>query len=260
MGHTHLVRLPATRKWRDVVGLLDRSAPPEEVLTATAVAVERDLANASDDPVFVEAIRLLCQIPKAAQANNFAASMRHEGLDAGSDPSLLDIAIAATLRLDAVRRESRSANDFSELSARALVSTLSDVFSSALPGLLEPSTESIKIEVRKFANPDGFERLSRVFFGKLLDGSLRYWLDRTMPAPSGEEQRFGTISDQAKFDAAISQYVAEATRIIKEFSRGWYAKNTVSEGSVPNERAAAFGYVAFKKIGEELRRKRGADD
>lgn len=260
MGHTHLVRLPATRKWRDVVGLLDRSAPPEEVLSATAAAVERDLANAAHDPVFVASIRLLCQVPKAAQADNFAASLRHEGLDVGSNPGLLDIAIAATIQLDGVRRQSRSANDFSELSARALVSTLSDVIGAALPGLLEASTESLKIEVRKFASPDGFERLSRVFFGKLLDGSLRYWLDRTMPAPSGDEQRLRTMSDRAKFDAAISQYVAEATRIIREFSRGWYAKSAAAVGSVPNERAAAFGYVAFKKIGEELRRKRGADD
>lgn len=260
MGHTHLVRLPATRKWRDVVGLLDRGAPPEEVLSASASAVERDLANAAQDPVFVEAVRLLCQIPQAALADNFAASMRHEGLDAGSDPTLLDIALAASLRLDGVRGQARSGNDFSELSARALVSTLSDAFGSALPGLLEPSTLSLKIEVRKFASPEGFERLSRMFFGKLLEGTLRYWLDRTMPAPTGEERRFRTMSDRANFDAAISQYVAESTRIIKEFSRGWYAKNSASEGSVPTANAAAFGYVAFKKIGAELRRKRGADD
>ena len=260
MGHTHLVRLPATRKWRDVLELLAGGAPAEEVLSASASAIERDLANAAQDPVFIEAVRLLCQIPKSAQAENFAASMRHEGMDAGSDPTLLDIAMAASQRLDAVRGQARSANDFSELSARALVSTLSEAFGSAILGLLEASTENLKIEVKKFASPEGFERLSRMFFGKLLDGTLRYWLDRTMPAQTGDERRFRTMSDRTNFDGVLTQYVAESTRIIKEFSRGWYAKAAAPEGSVSSSKAAAFGYVAFKKIGEELRRKRGGDD
>lgn len=260
MGHTHLVRLPGTRKWREVVGLLDGGAPPDAVLSASAVAIERDISDAARNPVFVEAVRLLCQIPKAAQSDSFAASLRQDGLDAGSAPGLIDILMAGSARLDKIQAQSPSGTDFAELSARALVSTLSDILGGALPGLLEPSPESLRIEVRKLATPEGFERLSRTFFGKLLDGTLRYWLDRALPAQTGEGRRFRTVAERSAFDAAVTQYVTEATRIIKEFSRGWYGKFAMSEGPVPTEKAAAFGYVAFKKIGEELRRKRDADD
>lgn len=260
MGHTRLVRLPGSRKWRDVTGLLETGAPDDAVLSATAIAVERDLADAARNPVFVEAVRLLCQIPMAARSDSFAASLRHEGLDAGAAPNLLDIVLAASLKLDEVKASTRFTNDFAELSARALVSTISDTFGSALPGLLEPDPENLRIEVRKFATPEGFQHLSRTFFDKLLNATLRYWLDRALPAQTGEGRRFRTIGDRAAFDAAMSQYVSEATRIIKEFSRGWYGKVAVSGRSIPADRAAAFSHVAFKKIGEELRRKRGADD
>lgn len=260
MGHTRLVRLPGTRKWSAVVGLLESGAPDATVLSATATAAERDLAAAARNPVFVEAVRLLCQIPMAARSDNFAASLRHEGLDAGAAPGLLDIVMAASQKLDEARAGMRSADDFAELSARALVSTISDTFGSALPGLLDPDPEHLRIEVRKFATPEGFQRLSRTFFDKLLDATLRYWLDRALPKQTGEGRRFRTMGDRGAFDAAMSQYVSEATRIIKEFSRGWYAKVAVSGQSVPSDRAAAFGHVAFKKIGEELRRKCDADD
>jgi hypothetical protein len=260
VGHTHLVRLPGTRKWRDVVALLTEGAVTEEVVAAAAIAAEGDLSEAGRNPVFVEAIRLLCQVPLAAQADNFAADLRLGGLDAGPAPSVIDVVVAATIRLDEVQTESRSANDFSELSARALATTLSEAFSEALPGLLDPTPDNVQTEIRKFSSPDGFEKLSRLFFRKLLDGTLRYWLDRALPAHTGPDSRFRSFADRSAFDAAITQYVFESTRIIKEFSRGWYAKAIASTGTVPVDRVAAFGHVAFKKIGEELRRKRDADD
>ena len=57
---------------------------------------------------------------------------------------------------------------------------------------------------------------------------------------------------------ALDQYCSEATRIIREFAEGWYGKTLYRDGTITAERAAAFGAVAFKKIGEELRRKREA--
>ena len=47
--------------------------------------------------------------------------------------------------------------------------------------------------------------------------------------------------------------------MIREFSGGWYWKTLQRRGTHRNVRAAAFAAVAFKKIIEELREKRGAD-
>jgi hypothetical protein len=107
VGHTHLVRLPGTRKWREVVALLTGGAEAGDVVSAAAVASEGDLAEAAQNPVFVEAIRPLCQIPLAAQADNFAAALRLDGLDAGPAPLILDVVLAATMRQYEPRRVCR---------------------------------------------------------------------------------------------------------------------------------------------------------
>ena len=51
MGHIRLKRLPATRKWRDVVAFLLEDAPLERVASASADAAEGALQNARRDPL-----------------------------------------------------------------------------------------------------------------------------------------------------------------------------------------------------------------
>ena len=50
MGHIRLGRLPATKRWRQVVSLLARGAPLERIAAASAEAAENSLAQANRDP------------------------------------------------------------------------------------------------------------------------------------------------------------------------------------------------------------------
>ena len=52
MGHIRLGTLPQSKKWRDVVALLETDAPLERVAEAAAKASETDLSRASTDPQF----------------------------------------------------------------------------------------------------------------------------------------------------------------------------------------------------------------
>jgi hypothetical protein len=79
MGHIRLGRLPKTKSWRDVVGLLTNGAPDDEIVSASTRAIERELASAVSDPVFIEAVRLLCLIPQAARSKEFGARLRALG-------------------------------------------------------------------------------------------------------------------------------------------------------------------------------------
>ena len=103
-----------------------------------------------------------------------------------------------------------------------------------------------------------FSPLARAFFSRLVSETLSSYLDRTLSSHVGSGQRFGDMGGRAAFDAALDQYCAEATRIIREFSGGWYGKTLHREGRIESRHAAAFGAVAFKKITEELSRKQGA--
>lgn len=253
MGHNTLGVLPRSRHWQDVVRLLDAGAADSEVVAASARAAEKDLLGAADDPVFVEAVRLLLNIPLAARSDDFGQALRNIGLPVNNRPELLDLVAAVAERLDDVRRETRTRSDFGEIAARALTSTLTIAIGDALPGLFGATPADVQAVARKLSWAKGISGFSREFFGTLVSGTLSYWLDRTLALQVGEGRRFPTTSARNAFDRELDHYSSEATRIIKEFSSGWYGKTLHREGGFRTKDATIFGAVAMKKTVAELR-------
>jgi hypothetical protein len=201
---------------------------------------------------------LLAIVPQAATNIDFAAGLRDHGVPVGGDPDLLDLIAALGQQLDANTGVGRG-SDFGELSRRALLAAVTEELGGALPGLLEATPEDLRIEARRLAQPRAFAVFARAFFTNLLSQTLSAWLDRTLSARVGQGQFFSNASERGAFDDALRQYCMEATRIIREFSAGWYRKSLLQARQFETRDAAIFGAVAFKKIGEELRRKQGAD-
>lgn len=259
MGHNTLGVLPRSRHWRDVVGLLDAGAADGDVVAASARAAENDMLRAADDPVFVEAVRLLLNIPLAARSDDFGQALRDIGLAVDNRPELLDLVGAAAERLDAVRRETRARSDFGEIAARALTRTLSVSIGDALPALFGATPDDVQAVARKMSWSKGISGFTREFFGRLVSGTLSYWLDRTLALQIGEGRRFPTTAARNAFDNELDHYSSEATRIIKEFSSGWYGKTLHREGGFGTKDAATFGAVALKKTVSELRARSTTD-
>ena len=260
MGHIHLGRLPASRKWNQVVALLDEAAAVDAIAQASAVAAERDFERAAHNPVFVEAVRLLAMIPQAARADDFAGALYDLGVIVPVDPSMTDLLTGTAIALDQFAMQQPVRNDVDTLAGRALVDALATHGGGSLPSLFAPSAADVKAGLGQLARPDQFSALCRSFFGRLTAETLSTYLDRTLSSRIGPGRLFDNLADRSAFDAALSQYCSEATRIIREFAGGWYGKTLHREGTITSARAASFGAVAWKKIGEELRRKRGADD
>ncbi len=256
MGHIHLGVLPNTLKWREVVRLIEEDGNSDDVIAATAVAAEGDLRRAADDAVFVESVRLLLTLPQAAASSDFAAGLAAAGVDTTSDPGLLDLVAALGSRLDTVQGRR---SDFSELARRALLSTVTQDVGGALPGLLDATSDDLRVALRGLGVPRAFAGFARAYFTTLLSQTLSYWLDRTLSAHVGPGKRFANIGKRREFDTALFQYCMEATRIIREFSAGWYGKTLYRGDGIGTHEATIFGAVAFKKITEELARKQYVD-
>ena len=253
MGHTTLGVLPKTRYWTDVVDLLAHGAATKDIVAASARAAERDLLGASSDPVFVETVRLLLEIPAAARSTDFGDALRVIGLNVPDKPELLDIVYAVSHRLDTISRQSQASSDMGELASRALASTLSATVGDALPGLFAATPADVQAAIRNLSWNKGVAEYSRRFFGTLLSGTLSYWLDRTLDAGIGPDERFSGVIDRNVFSVELEQFSWESSRIIKEFSGGWYGKTLHRDGGFSSREAATFGHVALKKIIDDLR-------
>ncbi|MBW4976450.1 hypothetical protein KZZ08_22830 [Roseovarius mucosus] len=253
MGHTTLGVLPKTRYWNEVADLLAGTAPHNAIFAASAQAAEKDLLQATDDPVFIEAVRLLLAIPAAARAQDFGNALREQNLLVTDRPGLLDLISATTRRLDQVRAADGGRSDLGELAARALSKTLTTSIGDTLPGLFDATPDDVQTTARKLSWNKSVSEYTRCFFGSLVSGSLSYWLDRTLDRHIGDGHRFTDVAARNAFQSDLDQFAWESTRIIREFSGGWYGKTLYRDGGFNSVEAARFGSVALKKIVDDLR-------
>ncbi len=259
MGYKLLSRIPNSKQWRRALDLLDANAGAAAVAAASAEAIERDLARKAGDPALVEATRLLAMIPQAARSPDFADGLRRLGIDVPDNPTLLDLTAAAGGALDHHVDSHGARSDFSEIVRDALVGTLSALVERQLPCLFESDAEDVRSATERLGRSSQFSVTAREFFSRLTRDSLAHYLSRVLSAQIGPGRAFASIGERDAFDAALDQRCREASRIIKEFSTGWYGKTLYERGSIDRERAAAFAAVCLKKIRAELQRARGDD-
>lgn len=256
MGHNTLGVIPRSVKWRRVLDLLGTDAGNRAVFAASGEAAEKSLLAASDDPVFTEAVRLLLLIPTAARSDDFRAALNQAGLLVGDSPDLLDLLVATSARLDAVKRGTNRRTDLGELAGRALATTLSHHIGDALPGLFEATPADVQVVARKLSQSVGMSELARGYFANVTQATLSYWLERTLADYHAGDGRLGARGSRDAFDTELRAYTQEASRIIKEFSGGWYAKTLHQKGAISTRDAAAFAAICLKKVTSELRVKR----
>jgi hypothetical protein len=255
MGHIRLKRLPATRKWRDVVALLPAGAPIEQIAFASSDAAEAALQGARRDPVLAYSLWLLTQIPLAARAPDFPDAAWKLGLNLGREPSLLEVVGAFSDAIDRATARASGRTDLGEMARKAATESLAAVAGDDLPNLFGPTSADVRLALAKLAAPDRFARLARDFFARLTRHHLDYYLSRSLADQVGPGRRLPTIADHSDFNSALDQHCREASRIVESFAGGWFSKTTYKGGITP-EKARNFAFVALGKISAELRQRR----
>jgi hypothetical protein len=259
MGHIRLGTLPKTQKWNQVVNLIAGGADVERIAAASADAAEHGLELASQDEGFAHAFWLLTQIPQAARQSNFAERLSELGLSVSSRPTLLEIVAAFTSAVDRHVRESGKRSDLGEMAQHAASETLASLAGRELPSLFGPTATDVQQALAKLGTSGRFSIVARDFFSRLANRSLGYFLSRELSKHVGPNKRFAAVTDRSDFNAALDLHCREASRIIKEFSGGWYGKSLQQERQISRDEARSFAHVAFKKLRAELRKRRGAD-
>ncbi len=260
MGHVRLGTLPRTKKWGQVVSLIAGGADVERIAAASADAAEHGLERASQDEGLAHAFWLLTQVPQAARQSDFSERLRELGFTGlPNNPTLLEILAAFTRAVDGHVREQGQRTDLGEMAQLAASETLAFLAGRELPSLFGPTFADVQQALAKLGTSDQFSIVARDFFSRLTHRSLDYFLSRELSKHVGPNKRFAAIGDHSDFNAALDRHCREASRIIKEFSGGWYGKTLYQEKQISRDEARKFAHVAFKKLRAELRKRRDAD-
>lgn len=259
MGHIRLGTLPRSKKWRQVVDLLQFGADVESIAAAAAVAAERDLKQATNDPAFVQTLWLLTQLPLAARGPAFAADLQALGLSVADRPGLMEVVAAFTDGVDRQSRGQPGRTDLGEMAQMAAVESIVALVGQGLPSLFSPTPEEVQREIGRYASGDRFSLLAREFFARLTQRRLDYYLSREVANHIGPGARFGDDAERSAFDAALNWHCREASRIVEAFAGGWYGKHVYQRDGLQLSDIPGFADYALKKMGDELRKRRDAE-
>ena len=258
MGHIRLGTLHRSKKWLEVIELLDTFADIESIAEAAARASETDLKRASDDPFFQFVTQLLVRLPLLARAPGFEAEMADLGLSSESLSSVTGMLSGLNEAISQQAFEQGHSSDAGELARAALLESLSVKLSGKLPTLFEPTPQEVRNALASFSGGQEFSALARDFFARLSYRSLDYYLSRELADHIGVEKRFGSDGDRVAFETALRRHTFEASKIVETFAGGWYGKTVWKEQSLTQDKINEFTRFAFKKMRSELGRRRAS--
>ncbi len=255
MGHTRLGTLPRSKDWREVVELIAGGADISQVAEATIKAAEKAFSFVADDAGYNHAVWLLAQIGLAGHAKAPIDHLRQAGVDIPDNTSLPGIISALSDALETGSRNGKL-SDLGELAHRALVDA---VITRLEPKLQQQSLFNMQAEdsqraLNEFRKDKEFAHLSREFYSRLTNETMRYFLSRTLASQLGDGQRFATTNQLSQFEDALAVHCREASRIVEQFSGEWFSKHRYEENKdISRESVQGFASWALKKMNDELK-------
>lgn len=258
MGHNLLRNLPTSRKWRDVVALLEGPADVHEIAAAAGRAADGALKNASDDPVLDEATWLMAALPFVARGDGFEERLEQIGLRRDALSDLFSLSAAISERLDTRAFETGGRTDLGEMAQASLVESLIDAIEPQLPSLFAPEPAECRKALGRLSSGDRFAALARDFFARLSHRALDHYLSRELTNHVGRDRRFATDQQRRAFDEAIAQHCREASLIVEDFAGDWYGKHVWRGEGLDRDAARGFIDHGFRKLRSELKRRQDA--
>ncbi|WP_156460107.1 hypothetical protein [Mesorhizobium sp. Root157] len=140
-----------------------------DLAEAVEQAADRSLAEAVDDPAFVEALWLFLKVPQAASSEDFAAALGKLGLQVPESPTVTDVLAAFDGAIEKARGQNkRSLTDFSLIAKGAAIAALQGLVNDRLPTLWKSTREDERTTLATFASPERFGELAQRFFTNLV--------------------------------------------------------------------------------------------
>jgi len=181
MGHLRLGRLYKSRKWVEVIDLLehdDLSVP--KVSAATFKAAEKELLKLGADPLLNYCFWLLIHITKSAKNRDLNSQLTQLGIKTENLSSVFTLISSLG---DVIRNKSSEfdeLNIFSEITNLTFRQTLTETIAAQSKTLFDSSFEDIQNACGSYSTEKQFGLLARKFFSNLLSRSFTYFINKEL--------------------------------------------------------------------------------
>lgn len=256
MGHERIGFLPRSREWRKLVSEIgdvgtDADAVPR-LAHRTLHQVRRRFDGLERDPGLEAAFSFILTLCRRGLRAPDAD--RGPVIDLGQNPSPLEI----TRRLNAWIDANTVSAEYAELAKRSGADAIA-YWTKRCSGQRElfDAQHTASQIWRDAATGSAFSEISRVFFGKLLERYLKYFLEREASTQFHRiEDRDAFGENLARHVDSVARHAFEASKITQSFAAGWYNKNA-RDATPTRDDTQGFLSFALSKLRQELQREAG---
>ena len=256
MGHERIGFLPLTSKWRQLVTEIgdfgaDADAAPR-LAHRTLHQVRRRLDGLEQDTGLHAAFSFILAL--CSRGSTALDPDSWPMIDLDQNPSPLEVTRRLNTWIDAYT----DSLEYAELAKRSAADAIAywTTQCSRQQDLFHTHQTAAQIW-GDAATGSAFSEISRVFFGKLLERYLKYFLEREAST------QFHRIEDRDAFSKNLTRHVDsvarhafEASKITQSFAAGWFNKN--ARDAIPTyHETQGFLSFALSKLRQELQREAG---
>ncbi len=254
MGHTIVGEFPRTRPWNRVFDLLQApEVSPGLVADATVRAAGSRLSQLRGDESLTYCFWLLTRLAAAARGPDFEADVGRLGLDVQTS----DHALALVAQINERAREELGhfpeSGPFGDIAINALRSSLTDTLGAQNRSLFGSSVEDLASAFRRHSTASQFGELATRFFGAFYAQTLRYYVDRALPAAMSPTGGLRTLADVSAFQEGLDRHARESAWIVAVYAAQWWVKHQGTQGAlIGREEVRGFTAYALTKLRREL--------
>ena len=254
MGHIRTGVLPKSRKWKQVISLLNsKESSTEEIAAETVKAAKDFFYEKKTDSSLIFSYWLLTQITYRAKEDNYISALEKISLDISKVKNSFDFLakVADYIRNEIKKRgESFPLSEFAQLSLREV---LTEYIGQQSESLFGTTLEDIRLACRKYSSPRQFSKIARLYFAKVFSHGLIFILSKEAPNSVGINSKFEDVSNLSDFNSVLEAYCYQSSKIVEKFAEGWYSKKNW-EGDIQELDVKGFVAVAVEKFRDELAR------
>ena len=253
MGHIRLGRLYKSRKWNQVIDLLDSDCSVAQISGATLNATDKQLREFSFDPALSHVFWLLVRITWASQTGQFPPFLNEIGINLDDKSSVFSLMSSLSDYLHKNATKSPESTAFSAIANLSLMDTITETVAVHQNSLFGSNIEDIQNAFKAYSSQKQFGILSRRFFAHFLARTVKYLLNKELSNHIGSEHSLRNIQSAKEFNDALALYAYQSAKIMEDFAGGWYSKhNWESRGEISEKETSGFVAFALRKLRMEL--------
>jgi len=253
MGHVRIGRLPKRWGWEDVIAALSSQGESDKTLiAATARAASRTLLAAQHQESIALAYWTFVDLAAASRTATFLERVPQ------TREHLTGLSLIKLIsgRLEQEIRSRAGCTALDEIALETFNTVILGTVRDASQTLFGCTVETVQSSLRELSTKSGVAWVGRRFFSEYAYRALRFALEKEL-ARSLRQGRFRTSGDLSRFDERLKTYCSDVSRIVEDYSGGWYSK-AVWEKRLTLEEARHFTGYAIEKLLSELSTERSS--